>query len=150
MSRQLRDVDEWEGQAKSHGSKFHFKCMIIWILVNTRGSAKSRGLISVFSDPPCYQNIFQTFSYFQNLHPHAVPVFFHLLVWAGGRGQCVGQDVGCPGCQFLHAADSWLFFYNCFFSFSKVIILRLLFPNSCQLSQELWKYIFGISASLSD
>lgn len=60
------------------------------------------GLISVFSDPPCYQNILQTYSYLQNLHPHAAPVFFHLLVWAGGGGQCVGQDVGFPGWQFLH------------------------------------------------
>lgn len=108
------------------------------------------GLISLFGDLPCYQNILQTYSYLQNLHPHAAPVLFNLVVWAGGRGQYVGQDVGCPGCQFLHPASSWLLkSYNCLF-FGKVIILRLFPPNSCQLSQELWKYIFGISASLSD
>lgn len=107
------------------------------------------GLISVFSDPPCYQNILQTFPNLQNLHPHAAPGFFHLLVWAGGRGQCMGQAVGCPACRFLRVAGSCLLkSYNCLF-LSKVIILRLFSPNSCQLSQELWKYIFGISASLS-
>jgi len=53
--------------------------------------------------------------------------------------------------QCLHADGSWrLRSCNCLF-LSKVINLRLSSPNSCQLSQKLWKYnIFGISASSSE
>lgn len=40
--------------------------------------------------------------------------------------------------------------YDCLFC-RRVIISRVSCPNSCQLSQKLWKYsIFGISAALPD
>lgn len=124
--------------------------MITRLLVNTSGSAKRKTNEVWFLSSAIHPatRIFSNLSHMSRTsasavhRPHTVPVPICLgnlqwgSTWAGRRASAAGS-------QLVRS-------YNCLFR-SKAIIPRLPSPNSCQLSQKLWKCnIVGISASSSD
>lgn len=139
-----------KGRPSPRDFKFRFKCMITRLLVNTSGSAKRKTNEVWFLSSAIHPatRIFSNLSHMSRTsasavhRPHTVPVPICLgnlqwgSTWAGRRASAAGS-------QLVRS-------YNCLFR-SKAIIPRLPSPNSCQLSQKLWKCnIVGISASSSD
>lgn len=130
--------------------KFRFKCMITRLLVNTSGSAKRKTNEVWFLSSAIHPatRIFSNLSRMSRTSASAVhrpptvpvPICLGNLQWGS---TWAGRRASAAGSQLVRS-------YNCLFR-SKAIILRLPSPNSCQLSQKLWKCnIVGISASSSD
>lgn len=138
-----------KGRPSPRDFKLRFKCMIIWVLVNTSGSAKSKANKAWFLCSVIHPDT-RTFSNFPT-SPKPSSLLSPSVPSQSSAGKWQWGSTCWSAHQFLHANGSWLLkIYYCLF-LSKVIISRLSPPNSCQLSQKLRKYnIFGISASSSD
>lgn len=124
--------------------------MITRLLVNTSGSAKRKTNEVWFLSSAIHPatRIFSNLSRMSRTSASAVhrpptvpvPICLGNLQWGS---TWAGRRASAAGSQLVRS-------YNCLFR-SKAIILRLPSPNSCQLSQKLWKCnIVGISASSSD